>query len=42
MLLITCGAGGAPAVMMVTLDKSCPSEEGSDYIEVKIVGAQHI
>ena len=42
MVRITCGAGGAPAVMMVTPERSALSASGDEYIIVSTVGAAHM
>ena len=41
-LRITCGAGGAPAVMMVSPDRSAVAASGEEYSMVSTVGAAHM
>ena len=39
---MTCGAGGAPAVMIVRPDRSASAASGDEYSMVKTVGAAHM
>ena len=42
MVRSTWGAGGAPAVVMVSPDRSWPAAAGDEYMDVSTVGAQHM